>query len=163
MKQAPKAGRSTYAVPAMMTICVLMLSWQTARSQERDPNEMTALGVISENVREIYGREVEVCYKEAGKAARGPKFLNCLQRQVHSQKDALEAVYVARMSYLDSFSSELAASLQNAQAAWLQFRDASCAFVRSTARASYADEAFQNCVLRTTISRRVNLRWLIGD
>jgi uncharacterized protein YecT (DUF1311 family) len=163
MKQFPKASRSTYAVPATITICVMLLSSQPARSMERDPHEMTALGVISENVREIYAGEVEVCYKEAGKASHGPKFLDCLQRQVRSQKDALDAVYDARMSYLGSHSPELAASLQNAQATWLQFRDANCAFIRSIARASYADEAFQNCVLRTTIYRRVQLRWLIGD
>jgi uncharacterized protein YecT (DUF1311 family) len=156
-------SRSTYAVAALMTICVLMLSWQSARSREKDPHEMTALGVISENVREIYAREVEVCYNEAGKASRGPKFLDCLQRHVRSQKDALDAIYDARMSYLGSYSPELAASLQHAQAAWLQFRDANCAFIRSTARASYADEAFQNCILRTTIYRRVQLRWLVGD
>jgi uncharacterized protein YecT (DUF1311 family) len=89
--------------------------------------------------------------------------LDCLQRHVRSQQDALEAIYDARMSYLGAQSAELAASLQNAQAAWLRFRDANCAFFRSTAQASYADEAFQNCVLRTTIYRRVNLRWLIGD
>ena len=163
MKQAPKAGRSTYAVPAMMTICVLLLSWQSARSQEKDPREMTALGVISENVREIYAREVELCYNEAGKVAHGPKFLDCLQRQVRSQQDALEAVYGARMSYLGSYSPELATSLQNAQEAWLHFREANCGFVRSTARANYAEEAFQNCVLRTTIYRRENLHWLVGD
>jgi len=163
MKQAPTAGRSTYAVLAMMTLCILTLSWQSARSQARDPHEMTALGVISENVRELYAREVEVCYNEAGKVSRGPKFLDCLQRHVRSQKEALDAIYDARMSDLGSYSPELAALLQNAQATWLQFRDANCAFIRSIARASYADEALQNCVLRTTIYRRVQLRWLIGD
>jgi uncharacterized protein YecT (DUF1311 family) len=157
-----RPGRRTYAASALVTICALLLSWQSARSQEMDPHEMTALGVISENVREIYAREVEVCYNEAGKVARGPQFLGCLQRQVRSQQDALDAVYSARMSYLRS-SPELAASLQNAQEAWLHFREANCGFVRSTARANYADEAFQNCVLRTTIYRRVNLRWLVGD
>ena len=59
---------------------------------------MTALGVISEDVREIYAREVEACYHEAGEAARGPKFLDCLQRHVRSQQDALEAIYDARSS-----------------------------------------------------------------
>ena len=164
MKQAPtEIRRWTYAVPAAMTVCVLMLSWQSARSGEKDPHEMTALGVISENVREIYAREVEACYDEAGKVARGPQFLNCLQRQARSQQDILEAVYSARMSYLRSNAPELAASLQSAQEAWLHFREANCGFVRSSARANNADEAFQNCVLRTTIYRRVNLRWLIGD
>ena len=162
MNQAPKA-RSTYVVPAVLTACFLLLSWQPTRSQEKDPHEMTALGVISENVREIYAREVESCYQEAGKASRGPKFLDCLQGHARSQKDALDATYDARMSYLGSYSPELAASLQQAQAAWLQFRDTNCAFIRSIARASYADEAFQNCVLRTTIYRRVQLHWLVGD
>jgi uncharacterized protein YecT (DUF1311 family) len=164
MRQAPEIGRWTYAVPAMMTVCALMFSWQqSARSQEKDAHEITALGVISEHVREIYAREVEVCYNEAGKVARGPQFLACIQRQVRSQQDALEDVYRARMSYLGSYSSELAALLQNAQEAWLHFRDANCGFVRSTSRANYGDEAFQNCVLRTTIYRRVHLHWLIGD
>jgi uncharacterized protein YecT (DUF1311 family) len=164
MRQAPEIGRWTYTVSAMMTVCALMFSWQqSARSQEKDTHEITALGVISENVREIYAREVEVCYNEAGQIARGPQFLACIQRQVRSQQDALEDVYSARMSYLGSYSSELAASLQNAQEAWLHFREANCGFVRSTARANYADEAFQNCVLRTTIYRRVNLHWLVGD
>jgi uncharacterized protein YecT (DUF1311 family) len=154
--------RRTYAASALMTMCALLLSWQSPRSEEQDPHEMTALGVISENVREIYAREVEICYNEAGKVARGPQFLSCLQRQVRSQQDALDALYSARISYL-RYSPELAASLQNAQEAWLHFREANCGFVRSSARANYADEAFQNCLLRTTIYRRVNLRWQIGD
>jgi uncharacterized protein YecT (DUF1311 family) len=160
MKHALKTGRRRYAAPAMMTACVIVSSSQSARSQEREAHEITALGVISENVREIYAREVDVCYNEA---AHGPQFLGCLQRQVRSQQDALEAVYNARMSYVGSYSSELAASLQNAQEAWLHFREANCGFIRSAARTNYADEAFQNCVLRTTIYRRVNLHWLVGD
>ena len=161
VKRAPtNVTRRTYVVAAAMTVCVLMLSCRSARSGEKDPHEMTALGVISENIREIYAREVEACYDEAGKVARGSQFLNCLQRQARSQQDILEAVYSARMSFLSSNDPELAASLKEA---WLHFREANCRFVRSSARANNADEAFQNCVLRTTIYRRVNLRWLIGD
>jgi uncharacterized protein YecT (DUF1311 family) len=165
MKQA---GKLAFALRAMITLFAVMLSWHSARSQQqdqrqKDPHEMTAIGVISENVREIYAREVEVCYIEAGKTARGPKFLDCLKRQVSGQQDALQAIYDARMSYLSSYSPELAESLQKAQTAWTQFREANCAFFRLAAQASYADEALLNCVLRTTIYRRVNLRWLIGD
>ena len=73
MKQA---GKLAFAVGAMITLCAVMLSWHSARSQQqdqrqKDPHEMTNIGVISENVREIYAREVEVCYIEAGKTARG--------------------------------------------------------------------------------------------
>ena len=98
---------------------------------------MTALGVITENVREIYAREVDACYVEAGKTARGPKFLDCLQRHVRSQKDALDAMYDARMSYLGSYSPELAASLQKAHTAWLQYRDANCSNLLSSSRLSF--------------------------
>jgi hypothetical protein len=95
MKQAPtEIRRWTYAVPAAMTVCVLMLSWQSARSGEKDPHEMTALGVIAENVREIYAREVEACYDQAGKVARGPQFLNCLQRQARNQQDILGRPFI---------------------------------------------------------------------
>src|SRR4051812_48752357 len=104
MNQAPKARRSTYVVSVVITAFVLLLSWQPARPQEKDPHEMTALGVITENVREIYAREVDACYVEAGKTARGPRFLDCLQRHVRSQKDALDAMYDARMSFLGSYS-----------------------------------------------------------
>ena len=106
----------------------LRLRLQRAHRRVKDPHEMTALGVISENVREIYAREVEACYDEAGKVARGPQFLNCLQRQARSQQDILEAVYSARMSYLRSNAPELAQSLQSAQEAWLHFREANCGF-----------------------------------
>jgi uncharacterized protein YecT (DUF1311 family) len=162
MKQAPKAGILTYAVPAMMTICILMLSWQSARPKEQDPIEMTTQGVISENIRATYAREIEACYHEAGKAARGARFVDCLKQRVRTQENALEAIYSARMSYLES-SPELATSLQNAQTVWLQYRDANCAFVKLAARAGQADESFQNCLLRTTIYRRLHLRWSIGD
>ena len=66
MEQTPPARRRKYAASAIM-MCFLMISLQSARSGEKDPHEMTALGVISENVREIYAREVEACYNEAGK------------------------------------------------------------------------------------------------
>jgi uncharacterized protein YecT (DUF1311 family) len=162
MEKAKKAGRSARMVLVMVTISVPLLPWQSARSQEKDPHEMTAQGVISENVRKAYSDEIEACYREAGEVARGPAFLDCLKRQVRSEEAALDAVYSARISYLES-SPELAAMLQNAQTAWLQFRDANCTYLRSVARAGHADESFQNCVLRTTIYRRVHLRWSVGD
>jgi uncharacterized protein YecT (DUF1311 family) len=162
MEQAKEAGRSARVVLVMMTISVPLLAGHSARSQEKDPHEMTAQGVISENVRTMYAQEIEACYREAGQSARGPQFLDCLKRHARSQEDALAAVFSARMSYLEA-SPELAATLQKAQTAWVQFRDANCAYLRSIARPSYADEAFQNCVLRTTIYRRVHLRWSVGD
>jgi uncharacterized protein YecT (DUF1311 family) len=165
-EQVKKAGRSARVilvnVVVASTISVALHPWHPAQSQEKDPHEMTAQGVISENVRKVYSDAIEACYREAGEVARGPAFLDCLKRQVRREGAALDAVYSARISYLES-SPELAAMLQNAQTAWLQFRDANCAYIRAVARASRGDESFQNCVLRTTIYRRVHLHWSVGD
>jgi uncharacterized protein YecT (DUF1311 family) len=87
---------------------------------------------------------------------------NGLKRRARSQEEALAAVFSARMSYLEA-SPELAATLQKSQTAWVEFRDANCAYIQSIARPAYSDEAFQNCLLRTTIYRRVHLRWSVGD
>jgi phosphoglycolate phosphatase-like HAD superfamily hydrolase len=62
----------------------------------------------------LYSDAIEACYQEAGRAARGPAFLDFLKRQVRSEEAALDAVYNARIAYLGSFP-ELAATLRNAQ------------------------------------------------
>ena len=123
---------------------------------------MTSQGVVSERVRDMYAQEIEACYRESGQIARGPQFLDCLKRHARSQEDALAAVLVPGCRTWRHLE-KLAATLQKAQTAWVQFRDANCAYLRSIARPSYADEAFQNCILRTTIYRRVHLHWSVGD
>ena len=165
MEQVAKAGRSARVVLVNVvvasTISVALLPWHPAQSQEKDPRERTARSIMTELVRKLYGNAIEACYQEAGRVARGPAFLDCLKRQVRSEEAALDSVYKARISYLGSFP-ELAATLQNAQTAWLHFRDANCAYIRAVERAN-ADESFQDCVLRSTVSRRVELRWSVGD
>ena len=66
----------------------------SARSQEKNPHEMTSQGVVSERVRDMYAQEIEACYRESGQIARGPQFLDCLKRHARSQVDALAAVLV---------------------------------------------------------------------
>jgi uncharacterized protein YecT (DUF1311 family) len=165
MEQVAKAGRSARVVLVNVvvasTISVALLPWHPAQSQEKDPRERTARSIMTELVRKLYGNAIEACYQEAGRVARGPAFLDCLKRQVRSEETALDSVYKARISYLGSFP-ELAATLQNAQTAWLHFRDANCAYIRAVERAN-AHESFQDCVLRSTVSRRVELRWSVGD
>jgi uncharacterized protein YecT (DUF1311 family) len=162
-EQVKKAGRSARVVLVVVasTISVVLLPWHPAQSQEKDPHERTARGVMTEQVRKVYSDAIEACYQEAGRVARGPAFLDCLKQQVRSEEAALDAVYNARIAYLGSLS-ELAATLRNAQTAWLHFRDANCAYIRAVERA-HADESFQDCVLRSTVSRKVELRWSVGD
>ena len=74
----------------------------------------------------------------------------------------LDAVYRARISYLAS-SPDQASRLRTAQKAWLQFRDEDCEFIRFVAPRRSADESFYDCVLKTTIDRRVELRRSVGD
>jgi uncharacterized protein YecT (DUF1311 family) len=162
MEQAKRGGRSArvvlLGVVVASTISVALLPWHPAHP---DPPERTARGLITEHVRKAYSDVIEACYQEAGGAARGPAFLDCLKRQVRSEEAALDAVYDARIAYLGSFP-ELAATLRNAQTAWLHFRDANCAYIQAVERAN-AEESFQDCVLRSTVSRRVELRWSVGD
>lgn len=73
----------------------------------------------------------------------------------------LDAVYRARISYLAS--PDQASRLRTAQKAWLQFRDEDCEFIRSVAPRRSEDESFYDCVLKTTIDRRVELRRSVGD
>jgi uncharacterized protein YecT (DUF1311 family) len=162
MVRAEEAGRGARMVLSMMAIGVALLPSNSAQSQEKDPHEMTAQGVISERVRATYAQEVQDCYHEAGQSAHGPQFLDCLTRHARNQEETLDAVFGARMSYLEA-SPEVATMLRKAQTAWVQFRDANCAYTRAIARPSYAEEALQNCLLRTTIYRRVHLRWSVGD
>jgi uncharacterized protein YecT (DUF1311 family) len=162
MVRVNEVGRAAWTVVSMMALGVALLSSASSRSQEKDPHEMTAQGVISENVRAMYADEIEACYLEAKQSARGPQFLDCLKAHTRSQDEAVAAVFSARISYLEG-SPEVAAMLQKSQTAWVQFRDANCAYIRAIARPSYADEAFQNCLLRTAIYRRAHLRWSVGD
>ena len=159
MRRARETGRSARMV------LLLMASHRSHRapleSQEKNLHEMTSQGVVSERVRDMYAQEIEACYRESGQIARGPQFPGLSQAPCAQPRRCSGSCFSARMSYLET-SPELAATLQKAQTAWVQFRDANCAYLRSIARPSYADEAFQNCVLRTTIYRRVHLHWSVA-
>jgi hypothetical protein len=48
---------------------VAPLPSDSARSQEKDPHNMTSQGVISERVRGMYAQEIEACYRESGQIA----------------------------------------------------------------------------------------------
>src|ERR1700716_509681 len=100
--------------------------------------------------------------RRAWQVGAGPEVLDCLRLQVRREGETLAAVYRARISYLAS-SPDQASRLRAAQKAWLQFRDENCEFIRSVAPRRSADESFYDCVLKTTIDRRVELRRSVGD
>jgi uncharacterized protein YecT (DUF1311 family) len=66
------------------------------------------------------------------------------------------------MSYLET-SPELAATLQKAQTAWVQFRDANCAYSDQLHDQATRMKLFRIADWGTTIYRRVHLHWSVGD
>jgi uncharacterized protein YecT (DUF1311 family) len=168
MEQARIAERSARVILAttklVASISIILLPCYSAQSQyNNDPYELTSRGIISEDARETYRRVVEPCYHGVpGKSVHGPEVLDCLRLQVRREGETLDAVYRARISYLAS-SPDQASRLRTAQKAWLQFRDENCEFIRSVAPRRSADESFYDCVLKTTIDRRVELRRSVGD
>ena len=66
---------SAIIVPVVLAIGVPLLPRHSAHAEE-DPLGLTAQGVISENVRTEYAREIDACYHEAGQSARGPRWRN---------------------------------------------------------------------------------------
>jgi hypothetical protein len=50
-----RAGKLAFAVRAMITLFAVKLSWHSAQGQrQKDPHEMTAIGVISEPIRKVW-------------------------------------------------------------------------------------------------------------
>jgi uncharacterized protein YecT (DUF1311 family) len=160
---AKRLARVILATKLVASISIILLPCYSALSQYNDPHELTSRGVISEDARETYRQVVEPCYHGVpDKSADGPAVLECLKLQARREGETLDALYRARISYLAS-SPDHASRLRTAQKAWLQFRDENCEFIRSVAPRRSADESFYDCVLKTTIDRRVELRRSVGD
>jgi uncharacterized protein YecT (DUF1311 family) len=169
MEQAREAEGSADFVLAMAKVVVAsalsIIPCQSAQSEDNVPphSEFTSRGVISEEARETYRRETETCSHSApGGSLHGPEFLACLKEQARREGEALDAIYSARVLYLGPSQDQIL-RLQNAQRAWLQFRDLNCEFIRSIAPTSRADEFFYDCLLKSTVDRRVELRRSLGD
>ena len=147
---------------AIFTLIVCETTWA---QESRAPQlyELTSRGVMSAAATEAYKQALVSCVDGvAGNAPQGPKFLACVKQQFRSESETLAGAYRGTISFLKS-SSDQTARLRNAQNAWVKFRDENCAFARSVAPASEADEFFYDCLLRATIDRRVELRSLVGD
>jgi uncharacterized protein YecT (DUF1311 family) len=127
------------------------------------PYQLTSRGVIADAASEAYKDALESCYRGTpGDAPSGAQFLACLKQQYNSAGKTLTAAYDGTVSALKSFPGR-AARLRDSQAAWLKFRDENCAFAKAVAPKSDAEAFLYDCLLRTTIERRVELRSLVGD
>ena len=143
---------------------IMLLPCQMAYSANvPQPYELTPRGNIASQANDSCKQAIESCYHGvAGNAPHGQEFLACLKQLVRSEFATLDAVYNGTISYLKSSAAQTA-TLRQAQHAWLQFQAANCGFARVVAPRSSAEEFYLDCILRSTIDRRVELRSLVGD
>ena len=149
---------------AAMVIVIIMGQLQLAHSEEvPTPSQLTSRGNIAWQATEDYKSAIESCYHgKPGYMPQGPQFLACLKQLVRSESASLDAVYAGTIAYLKSSPSQTA-RLRQSQRSWLQFQDANCVFAKAVAAKDNLEEVYFDCVLRSTIDRRVELRSLVGD
>jgi uncharacterized protein YecT (DUF1311 family) len=147
----------------VVTVILVSIPLRLAHSEDVQPYELTSRGNIAASASEGYKNSIEACYHGSpGFPPHGHQFIACLKQQVSSESATLDAVVSGTISYLRS-SPDKTSRFRQARRTWLQFRDGNCGFARAVAPRSDADEFFLDCVLRSTIDRRVELRSLVGD
>jgi uncharacterized protein YecT (DUF1311 family) len=146
----------------VITIATAQL--QSAAAEEMPPpSQLTSRGAIAWQATEDYKAAIDSCYiGKPGAAPQGPHFRACLKRLIRREAASLEAAYSATMSSLQSIPSQTE-RLRQSQRSWLQFQTANCEFAKAISGNENADESYHDCVLRSTIDRRVELRSLVGD
>ena len=149
---------------AAVVIAIILGQFRLAHAEElTPPSQLTSRGNIAWQATEDYKSAIESCYHgKPGFAPQGPQFLACLKQLVRSESASLDAVYSGTIAYSKS-SPNQTAKLRQSQRAWLQFQDANCGFAKAVAPKDLAEEWFFDCVLKSTIDRRVELRSLVGD
>ena len=134
---------------------------QAAAQQPAKPSDLTARGVIGEAARQAYEQAIDACAGGvSGQMPQGARFLRCLKGKVSRERDALAAAYRSTLSSLHAAEQT---RLRSAQRAWVDYRDQNCVFAKMVAPKAQADESYYDCLLKTTIDRRVELRSLVGD
>jgi uncharacterized protein YecT (DUF1311 family) len=126
------------------------------------PSQLTSRGNIAWQATEEYKQAIDACYGgKPGDAPRGPRFLSCLKQLLSSEAATLNAVYAGTLGYLKSSASQ-SGKLRQSQRDWLKFQVSNCSFTKAVSGPS-SDESYFDCMLRSTIDRRVELRSLVGD
>ncbi len=149
---------------ALIAMAAILLAHPCMVQAEEAPpsSQLTSRGNIAWQASEDYKDAVDGCYHgKPGDAPQGPKYLACLKQLLGKESASLDGAYAGSLAYLKSSPGKLAL-LRQSQRAWLQFQESNCAFARAVAGDS-GEEFFFDCMLRSTIERRVELRSLVGD
>jgi uncharacterized protein YecT (DUF1311 family) len=141
-------------------IASVLISSEAAYSGETIPSyQLTSRGNIADDA---YKNAIESCYPDDKMPPHGSQFIACRKQQVRSESASLDAVYSGTIEYLKSSPSQTA-KLRQSQRAWLLFQNKNCGFAKALGAKDIAEEFFFDCVLKSTIDRRVELRSLVGD
>ena len=100
----------------------------------------------------LFSKQLATCMDRA--EGTTPARLNCMAAETDSQKKLLNANY-ARLMKLTA--PERKSQLEDAQRAWIKWRDANCAFYEDSADGTGAEIEASSCLLNTTADRAKEL------
>jgi len=147
---------------ALIGLVVLLTCAQGVCQEPAESYDVTSRGVIASAAEQTYQHAIDSCSAgDVGKVGTAA-FAVCVRSQARAQLQTLERVYTGAVDDLKS-KPKLAMQLRNAHRAWLQFRDANCAFAKAIAPPEVSEEYFSDCLLRSAVDRAAELRSLIGD
>jgi uncharacterized protein YecT (DUF1311 family) len=149
---------------ALLVCLALPIQPSAAHSEEKpSPSQLTSRGTIAWQGSEDYRTALESCYPgKAGEMPHGPLFLTCLKQLVRNSSASLDAVYAGTVGYLKPTPRRME-RLRQSQRLWLQFQESNCAFARAVSARERVEEAYLDCILRSTTDRSAELRNLVGD
>lgn len=100
-----------------------------------------------------YSQKFHQCMEKAAGETAG--MLDCIDDETKAQDAKLNAAYKAAISGLDQSRTK---QLQEAQRAWIKFRDANCQFYADPNGGTNAAVAANDCLLSQTASRANELK-----
>ncbi len=115
------------------------------------------VGPVSAAERDL-SRDFQACLDQAGGVT--PRMIDCITTELKRQDDRLNQNYKKLMS---SLSNERKKDLQEAQRAWLRFRDANCRFYNDPDGGTAARVEANDCILNATADRASELKLLSHD
>ncbi|WP_429562726.1 lysozyme inhibitor LprI family protein [Paraburkholderia sp. MM6662-R1] len=106
----------------------------------------------------LFSKQLVACMNRANGVT--PDRLNCMAAETDAQKKLLTTNYARLMKLTEP---ERKAQLENAQRAWIKWRDANCGFYEDPANGTGAEIEASSCLLNTTAVRANELRDLADE
>jgi uncharacterized protein len=95
-------------------------------------------------------------------AHKGPEFMACMQVRIQIEEVTLAEIYKSTYEKFKKVPSRIF-RLKTSERAWMQFRNANCAFARAIAGLYRGPEVFYACIMRITVDRQAELQRLADN